>query len=93
MSLEFRNDFEDLVSKLKLSEESFGIAVSGGSDSVALLMLLAPWAHKNNKKIFVVTVDHGLRSAAADEALYVQRLCQKNNLQHTCVHVYTYIHI
>ena len=82
MSLEFRNDFEDLVSKFKLSEESFGVAVSGGSDSVALLMLLAPWAHKNNKKIFVVTVDHGLRSAAADEALYVQRLCQKNNLQH-----------
>ena len=82
MNLEFKHDFEDSVSKLKLCEESFGVAVSGGSDSVALLMLLAPWAKKNNKKILVVTVDHGLRSAAANEALYVQRLCQKNNLQH-----------
>ena len=82
MSLEFKNDFEALLSKFNLSEESFGVAVSGGSDSVALLTLLLNWAHKNKKKLFVVTVDHGLRSAAADEAIYVRKLCQKNNIRH-----------
>ena len=82
MSFEFTNNFEHSLSKFNLSEKSFGVAVSGGSDSVALVILLSTWADKNKKKLFVVTVDHGLRSAAADEAIYVKKLCLKNNIQH-----------
>ena len=93
MSFEFTNNFEHSLSKFNLSEESFGVAVSGGSDSVALVILLSTWADKNKKKLFVVTVDHGLRSAAADEAIYVKRLCLKNNIQHKILksfHLITY---
>jgi tRNA(Ile)-lysidine synthase len=48
-----------------------GVAVSGGSDSMAVLHLMvqAGW------DVRAVTVDHRLRAAAADEAAFVGRLC------------------
>jgi tRNA(Ile)-lysidine synthase len=48
-----------------------GVAVSGGSDSMAVLHLMvqAGW------DVRAVTVDHRLRAAAADEAAFVGRVC------------------
>jgi tRNA(Ile)-lysidine synthase len=50
---------------------SFALAVSGGSDSVALMYLVRRWAVLFCRKptsITVLTVDHGLRAESADEA-------------------------
>lgn len=49
------------------------LAVSGGSDSVALMVLVAGWAKtcSHAPKISVLTVDHGLRADAAGEAVQV----------------------
>ena len=49
------------------------LAVSGGGDSLALMWLAAGWAKtlENPPKIDVLTVDHGYRAAAADEARQV----------------------
>lgn len=58
----------------------FGVAVSGGPDSLALL-LLAEAAFPG--QIEAATVDHGLRSAAAHEALVVANLCVKRGLPHS----------
>ncbi len=58
------------------------VAVSGGSDSLALLVLTAEWARRNDRDIAVVTVDHGLRREAAAEADSVARLCQDRGLPH-----------
>lgn len=44
------------------------LAVSGGPDSVALMLLCAHWAERGAHEIAVATVDHGLRAAARDEA-------------------------
>lgn len=52
-----------------------GIAVSGGGDSMALLHLMADWARDGGPPIAAVTVDHGLRPAAADEAALVAQVC------------------
>ncbi len=46
-------------------------AVSGGSDSLALTLLLHAWVRPSGGQVIALTVDHGLRSASADEALKV----------------------
>jgi tRNA(Ile)-lysidine synthase len=56
-----------------------GVAVSGGSDSLALLHLLNDWGRA---KIVAATVDHGLRKEAAEEAAYVGRICAALNIPH-----------
>jgi tRNA(Ile)-lysidine synthase len=48
-----------------------GVAVSGGSDSVALLHLMAA----AGKPVQAVTINHDLRDEAADEARFVAGLC------------------
>ncbi len=53
---------------------SLGLAVSGGPDSLALMLLMADWAKRPGRpKLYVYTVDHGLRPEAADEAAMVVR--------------------
>jgi tRNA(Ile)-lysidine synthase len=59
------------------------VAVSGGSDSVALLLLANAWAQANNLTLHSVTVDHGLRPEAAAEAAFVAGLCEGLNIDHT----------
>ncbi|MEM9278379.1 MAG: tRNA lysidine(34) synthetase TilS [Pseudomonadota bacterium] len=58
------------------------VAVSGGSDSVAMLNLAAAWASVVGADLRVVTVDHGLRPEAAAEAAFVAGLCEGLGLPH-----------
>jgi tRNA(Ile)-lysidine synthase len=60
------------------------LAVSGGPDSTALLVLAARWAkgHKRAPRLLAVTVDHGLRAAAAGEAAGVKRLARRLGVAH-----------
>ncbi|MEM7068213.1 MAG: tRNA lysidine(34) synthetase TilS [Pseudomonadota bacterium] len=58
------------------------VAVSGGSDSLALLHLTSSWAKQTDVELKVVTVDHGLRPEAAAEAAYVAGICEGLYLNH-----------
>jgi tRNA(Ile)-lysidine synthase len=60
------------------------IAVSGGPDSTALLVLAARWAKRLRRppKLLAVTVDHGLRPQAAAEAAAVKRLARRLGVPH-----------
>ena len=59
-----------------------GVAVSGGSDSMALLHLLADWASGGGPEVQAITIDHGLRSGAAREAAGVARICADLGIPH-----------
>jgi tRNA(Ile)-lysidine synthase len=60
------------------------LAVSGGPDSTALLVLAARWrsARRTGPKLLAVTVDHGLRRSSASEARAVKRLAQALGVPH-----------
>lgn len=54
--------------------DKIGIAVSGGGDSIALLHVMSTWADGAGVALHVVTVDHGLRPEAAEEARFVAKV-------------------
>lgn len=62
----------------------FAIAVSGGADSLALMHLASEWCRREGRALpHAVTVDHGLRAAAALEARDVQAWARQAGLDHT----------
>lgn len=58
------------------------VAVSGGSDSLALLCLAHDWRLQGGPSLCAVTLDHGLRPEAAAEAEGVARICAGLGLPH-----------
>src|SRR3974390_3510091 len=60
------------------------LAVSGGPDSTALMVLAARWRErlKIKPKLIAVTVDHGLRKESRREAAAVARLARKLKIAH-----------
>lgn len=64
----------------RLNPDRIGVAVSGGSDSLALLHVAHSWGVAG---IDAVTVDHGLRPEAAEEAAYVASICAGLGVPHT----------
>jgi tRNA(Ile)-lysidine synthase len=64
------------------------LAVSGGPDSTALLVLAARWVKrlKRAPKLIAVTIDHGLRPEAAREAAMVKQLARRLGVPHRTLH-------
>lgn len=62
-----------------LKPDRIGVAVSGGSDSLALLCA----ARASGLGVEAVTVDHGLRPEAAEEAAHVGEVCRRIGVPHT----------
>jgi tRNA(Ile)-lysidine synthase len=60
-------------------EPALLLAVSGGPDSTALLVMAAEWA---GARLCAATVDHGLRPEGAAEAAAVARLCDRLGVPH-----------
>ena len=79
LSIQFQQNLKDLTRQLP---QSMAIAVSGGSDSMALLMLAKEWADEHEAKLAVLTVDHHLRKESSQEAEYVGLVCGQLGLRH-----------
>ena len=65
------------------------LAVSGGPDSMALLVLVAEWLARKDgatPAVSVATVDHGLRAESASEAAYVADQAKHLGLPHVILH-------
>ena len=53
------------------------VGVSGGADSVCLLVMLSKLSKEINFDLIAVHVHHGIREDADDDAAYVEELCKK----------------
>lgn len=75
--------FTASVEQLTSGQGRLLLAVSGGPDSLALLLL----AHAAlPDRIEAATMDHGLRQEAADEAIFVGSLCGALGVEHHILH-------
>ncbi|MCR5752589.1 MAG: tRNA lysidine(34) synthetase TilS [Kiritimatiellae bacterium] len=65
-----------------------GLAVSGGSDSVALAFLLTKGGKKRNaaKRFVVLHVDHGLRKESKEEYRFVRALAKRLGVPFKGIH-------
>ncbi len=75
----FAADLDPLVP----ADTRLGIAVSGGADSLALLLLAAA---ARPGMVEAATVDHGLRREAQGEASFVAGVCKTLGLPHHVLH-------
>lgn len=63
------------------------VGVSGGADSVCLLMLLDELCTRRNASLYAVHVNHGIRGAAAEQdEKYVRNLCEEREIPLELVH-------
>lgn len=81
--MQFGADFSALIGRFcQSSDQVVALAVSGGSDSLALLHLTHFWAQQMRRKLVVFTVDHRLRAAAQQEAQHVAAHCASLGHRH-----------
>ncbi|MGD9809819.1 MAG: tRNA lysidine(34) synthetase TilS [Sphingobium sp.] len=76
----FREDIAALIGAEVNGAVRFGVAVSGGPDSMALLWLAA---NCFPGRVLAATVDHGLRAEARGEAEMVARWCAGQDIAHS----------
>ena len=67
---------------LPKTPDRIGIAVSGGGDSMALMVMLAELQACLRTELFAVTVNHGLRPEARQEALLVAETAADLGIKH-----------
>lgn len=81
--MQFGADFDALIARFPPPKDNaIALAVSGGSDSLALLHLADKWTSTTGCALHVFTVDHRLRPAAKDEASGVAALCARLGHRH-----------
>ena len=77
---------QSILECLQQIDQSIGqlaVAVSGGSDSLALLYLMHDWSKNSKTTIQVVSVDHQLRQESKQECQFIKQISDELGLLHT----------
>ena len=61
---------------------TIAIALSGGIDSVAMMLLTHKWAKEIKGQIVALTVNHNLRENSTQESIQVAGICKRLNIEH-----------
>ena len=72
-------DFDNLV-KFNLNKSNFSVAISGGTDSLALAFFSKSYSILNDIKVNFYHVDHKLRKESSAEAKKLKNLLRKFNI-------------
>ncbi len=82
--LALANTFSENMRRLGPFECSpkIAVALSGGSDSMCLTLLLKKWTIQHGGKLVALTVDHGLRSESRQEAACVTQWMKHQEIEH-----------
>lgn len=73
---------EELLAKYQIKDSVIAVGVSGGADSLALVLQAAEELAVFGRKIVALTVDHRLRPTSRLEAEYVAGLMEKYGIEH-----------
>jgi len=78
------DEFADCMQRLGPFEfrPHLAVGVSGGRDSLALVLLAAEWAAARGGLVTAVTLDHGLRETSAAEAALVATWMARHGIPH-----------
>ena len=71
---------KDFFIRNKITDTKIAVGVSGGADSLALVLMLKEAFPCLN--FVALTVDHGLRPSSFDEAMYVKKVMNEHNIEH-----------
>ncbi len=73
---------EELLAKYKIKDEVIAVGVSGGADSLALVLKAVEELTVFGYKIVALTVNHQMRPSADKEAEYVAEVMKKHGIEH-----------
>ncbi len=78
------------LKNLLKEEDRIVVATSGGPDSMCLLHLLCELKDELKLKIVVAHVNHKLRIESEEEALFVKKVCEQENLAYEYMEIKEY---
>ena len=83
-----RRQFELMMDKSGPFESNphLVVGVSGGADSMALVLLIEEWANAHGGQVTALTVDHGLRQNSSTETKQVSRWLASRPVEHIVLH-------
>lgn len=84
-----KNDFIEFSKENRLFYKGDGVQVacSGGSDSIAMLILLDQTKDLFGVNLHCTHIDHGLRENSRADARFVEELCQKMSIPFSCLKI------
>lgn len=83
------NSVKETIEKYNLikKEEIIGVALSGGSDSMALLHTLHKLSADMEFEVVAIHINHKIREESYDEERFVMRYCKENHIRAYKFHI------